>query len=149
MAIPGTITLLGAQHPVSLPSFGTREDLVLAWGKHGNDLETNARRVYAAAVGACTGIGAQAKASVSGSQYDVLAYGDRVYSYLREQGASVADIVEAGAPLLTAMAEALFPRASEVEEAVGFSEGGAARQTSPPSDSASATDAAICAGMSG
>lgn len=149
MALPQTIAILGAQHVVTMPSFGAREDLVMAWGQHGRDVETNARRVYAAAVGACTGLGGQAKANLGAMQYDVLAYGDRCYSYLREHGATVQAIVEAGAPLLTAMAEALFPRAAEVDEAVGFSEGGAAQQTSPPSKSASGTAAETSAGSSG
>jgi hypothetical protein len=116
------ITILGAQHVVALPNFADRELLIMAWTAHGADGDQRGVRVYAAAIGACCGIGQRAGASLAKSKYDALAYGGEVYSYLREQGATPIEIVQAATPLLRTLAEALFPREPEVVDAAGFTD---------------------------
>jgi hypothetical protein len=129
----GTVEILGKQHIAALPSFGVREELCVLWGQHGQEGGHRALRVYAAAVGLSCGIGAAARADLRKTGWDLLGYGDAVYSYLREQGATSQDVVRAGVALLGEMAQDLFPREKEVDDAAGFSEGdGAERISSPP-----------------
>ncbi len=149
MSQPATIHILGAQYPTRLPSFGVREELVFAWAAYGPEGGIRAMRIYAAAVGLCSGIGALTRASLPALKYDLLEYGDAVYSWLREKGAEPKDIVEAAAPVLQAISAALFPREAEVTEAAGFSAGGVEVPTSPLFDSASGTAPAIPTGSSG
>ena len=52
-------------------------------------------------------------------------YGEAIYSWARESGASEGDVLEAGTELLGALAGSLIT-AKEVEEAADFSEGTAA-----------------------
>jgi hypothetical protein len=130
---PDTITLLGRQHPTQAPSFGVREELVLAWGAHGPARDHRALRVYAATLGLCSGLGAQAGASLGAHRYDLLAYGEQLYSWLREKGASVPQIAEAAGLMLQWLAQDLFPREPEVREVEGFSAGAEAAPTSSPS----------------
>ncbi len=127
-----TVTILGKQHIAKVPSFGLREELCLLWATHGSEGGHRALRVYSAAVGLSCGVGAQAGADMRRSAWDVLAYGDTVYSWLREQGATTPEIVKVGVDLLTAMAGEVFPREEEVNDRVGFSEGDEAGQTSLP-----------------
>ena len=147
--LPATLVLLGGQHPTRLPSFGVREDLCLRWGDLGPAGGVPALRVYAAAVGLCSGLGAAARADLGRLHYDLAAYGDAVYSWLREQGATPGDIVREAGRVLPALAASVFPREAEVAEAAGFSPGGEAPPTSPPSDSASDTAPATSDGSPG
>ncbi len=127
------VSILGRKHIADLPSFGQREELVHLWfasSESGN--WSRAARVSAAAIGLSCGIGAQSGTTWAKSGADLMVYGERVYSYLREQGASVEDVATAALPLLQEMTTALFPREKEVDAAAGFSEGGAVGQTSPP-----------------
>lgn len=127
-----TVEILGKQHVATLPSFGVREELCVLWAQAGQDGGHKALRVYAAAVGLSCGVGSLARADIRKSGWDLLAYGDAVYSYLREQGASSSDVVQAGVLLLTEMAGDIFPRAQEVDDAAGFSEGGEDGSISSP-----------------
>jgi hypothetical protein len=119
---PATLALLGKQHVTRLPSFGVREALVVSAARLAEDDGDDVRFLWvlAAIVGACSGIGALAGGSFARDGYDVLRYGERVYSYLREQGASGADIGKAGAALLEPMSRTLMPGEEEVKAAEGF-----------------------------
>ena len=117
-----SITLLGRSHAIALPDFAAREELMVALG------ETQARagsarlRAYAAALGLCTRLGRESGADYAGHRFDALAYGGAVYSYLREQGATPADVATAAVPLAAILAESTFPRQAEVDTAMGKSE---------------------------
>ena len=121
MSTLSPINILGAQHVATPPNFADREALVMAWGEHGPSGEHRSVRCYAAAIGACCGLGRMAGASLAKSKYDVLAYGGEVYSWLRERGATTAEIIAAATPILESLGAALFPRESEVAAAAGFS----------------------------
>lgn len=118
-----TVAILGRQHVASLPNFAARESLVLAAYEWSDAADHRGYRIYAAAIGLSTGLGRAAKADFARSKYDILTYGGDVYSWLREQGATAVQIVEAGLPLVRSYAEAIFPRQAEVEEVVGFFDG--------------------------
>jgi hypothetical protein len=128
-----TITILGRQHVVTAPSYGLREEVCseLVMAQQAGD-GMRCLRYYAAAVGLCCGVGKLAGASMARSSWDLLHYGDTVYSDLREQGASRDDVVDAGRAAVESYIDALFPREQEVADRVGFSEGGEGAQTSPP-----------------
>lgn len=116
------VTILGRQHVVTLPNFAARESLVMAWGEYGPTGDPRGFRIYAAALGLATGLGRLARADFARAKYDLLTYGGEVYSWLREQGATTLQIVEAAQPLLAEMASALFPREEEVVDAAGFTD---------------------------
>ena len=117
--MPQTIAIIGNAHPVSLPSFTVREELAAAFAEQ-QDNGMKLRRVYAAAIGLCTSLGSAARASYPKAGCDPLVYGDPVYAYLREKGASVEDVASVGVELLVPMLEALFPREEEVDAQAGF-----------------------------
>lgn len=121
------IMICGSQHAASLPSMGAREVLLEAWRRQAEEPDARVLLVAGAVIGACTGLGGTTLARCG---YDALAYGDRCYSWLREHGASPADVTNAAMGALRAMAEATFPREREVTEAAGFSGGGEGGPTS-------------------
>lgn len=127
MSLPPTIQIAGASWPTSMPSLATREDLVLRYGAAqdgGGGL--GVLRVLAAAVGLCSGVGPAAKASLPRVDYRILEYGDAVYSWLRERGATPQEIAEAGGACFAALVGQMAPREAEVDAAAGFSGPGAA-----------------------
>ena len=116
------ITLLGEQHAVVLPDYAAREDLFLAHVEAGKKRRGNSLfRVLSAAIGLCTRIGGEKRANVSYAAcgYDAMEYGGKVYSWLREQGASHEDIAREGRVVMDLVAINLFPREHEVAEARG------------------------------
>lgn len=113
--MPESVEILASQHPIVLPNFTAREELVCAHAVHKDD-GMALRRVYGAVLGLCTSLGAASRASFARSKFDVLAYGGDVYGYLREQGAAIEDLVEAGAAILVPLAIELFPREEEVAD---------------------------------
>lgn len=117
--MPETVEMLGSEHPVRLPGFVEREDLVVAWAKHRFD-GMILRRVYGAAIGLCTSLGAASGAKYHASKCDVLTYGGLVYGYLREQGATVEQVCGVGSAIVNPLSEQLFPREAEVAETAGF-----------------------------
>ena len=121
MAMPEKIEVVERVWPVSLPGFTEREELVAALSKHQSD-GLMLRRVYAAAIGLCSGVGALTQVSYARCGHDVLTYGGKVYAYLREHGASVDVVSETGFELLIPMARQLFPREEEVAEQAGFTD---------------------------
>jgi hypothetical protein len=123
---PQTVKFHGRQEVTILPSYGIREALVRGAGRVEADV-IDARLPWACAalVGACTSVGGKAKQTLRAHGYDVIEYGQAVYSWIRESGASEADVLEAGTELLGALAGSLIT-AEEVKNAADFSEGTAA-----------------------
>ena len=116
-----TITIAGKAYPVTLPDFATRDDIVIAWHEAaGKSDASKLRRVAAAAIGLCTTAGRNADASFDGA--GLLLYGAKVYNSLRERGASIASIIEAGGVVVSVCSEGLFAREAEVEARAGFSD---------------------------
>lgn len=122
---PLSVSLLDKKHAVTMPDFSAREELVVAYGEAQSRKGVALLRVYAAALGLCTRLGAQSGANYAKSRFDVLAYGGEVYSWLRAQGLTATQIAQAAVPVVVAVTEATFPRESEVTSAAGNSEGGA------------------------
>ena len=123
---PSTVIFHGCQEVTSLPSYGIREALVRGAGRVAADA-SDARLPWACAalVGACTSVGGKAKQRLRDHGYDVIDYGEAIYSWARESGASEGDVLEAGTELLGALAGSLIT-AKEVEDTADFSEGTAA-----------------------
>jgi len=116
-----TITIAGKAYPVTLPDFATRDDIVIAWHEAaGKNDASKLRRVAAAAVGLCTAACRNADASFDGS--GLLLYGGKVYNSLRERGASISSIIEAGSAVVSVCSDGLFAREAEVEARAGFSD---------------------------
>ncbi len=123
MALPPTIELLGSQHVTSLPDFAGREEVVGAWSKYAEAGDQRIMRVAGAVLGLCSpSLAARAGTSYAKAGFDVLAFGGAMYSHLRAEGLDAGKVIEAAAPLCTALAESLAPREDEVEAAAGFSE---------------------------
>jgi len=116
-----TITIAGKAYPVTLPDFVLRDDIVIAWYEAApkNDA-SKLRRVAAAAIGLCTTAGAKSGAKFDGEA--LLLYGGKVYTSLREQGASISSIIESGGALVSICSDGLFAREAEVEARAGFSD---------------------------
>lgn len=119
------ITLLGAQHPVQMPSIGVAEALLMAAGAGHSD----ARGIWAlaACVGVCGGQGLVPRGvSLATSRMDVLVYGETVYSHLRDRGATVGAIVEAAQGLIPLLSARVTPvTEEEVTAQAGFFAAGA------------------------
>lgn len=117
-----TVTVFGREYAISLPDFDKREDLALSWHTAAGAADGAAlRRIAAAALGLCTPIGKRAGVAWEAHGCNVLAYGGKVYSWLREQKATIPDIVEQGGKAVAACADSVFPREAEVETRSGFS----------------------------
>lgn len=133
IAEPVRVTLLGEQHALVLPDFATREEIATAYVDARNAPANVQLRALSAAVGLCTRIGRHAGADYAAHGFRVLSYGGEVYSYLRSNGATPAQIAEAAATIVRAISDGLWPRRQEVQAELGNSEGGAAPGTAPPS----------------
>lgn len=114
-----TVSLLGKNHHVVLPDFATREELIVAYGESAKKGGVALLRVYAAVLGACTRIGREADADLAACRYDILTFGGKVYSYLREQGVSPKDIADQALPVVILIGNSTFPRQNAVEETEG------------------------------
>jgi hypothetical protein len=114
------VRLLGV-HAVTLPDFADREDLARAWLESAQRGHRVVLRVYAAYLGLCTPLGRTSKADWSLSRCDALVYGGAVYSYMRDQGATPAQISAAALPLVGLIYEHLAPRETEVVKRADFS----------------------------
>lgn len=116
-----TVTVLAREYPLSLPDFDKREDLALAWHGAANASDGAAlRRIAAAGLGLCTPLGKRSGVSWEACNCNLLAYGGKVYSYLREQKATIPDIMEQGGQAVAMCADSVFPREVEVEARAGF-----------------------------
>lgn len=119
------IKILGQDTPVTMPGFSVREDIAKAGIENrGDGNEGRLMRVFAACIGTSTPIGRASAASFHAMRYDVLAYGSHVYDWLRVRGATQIEVIEAGGAILSAILSDLYPRAEEVDEALGNSEAG-------------------------
>lgn len=114
-----TIKLKKREYPLALPDFAAREELTIAWhaATTGNDAMA-LRRVAACAVALCTP--ALKLARLGAYDGNVAVHGGAAYSYLREHGADLAAIIEAGGECVRLCAEAVFPREAEVEKKADF-----------------------------
>lgn len=121
---PARVELLGRAHVVTLPDFAAREELVIAYAEV-RKRPASLLRVYSAAIGLCTRIGREAGADYAECRFDVLAFGGKVYGWLREKGVAPDAIAVAAVPLIVQVSEATFPRQGEVDAAAGNSAGGA------------------------
>ena len=118
-----TITILGREYSLSLPDFDKREDIALGWHTAASAGDGAAlRRIAGAALGLCTPIGKRSGVSWEACGCNVLAYGGKVYSYLREQRAGIPEIMEQGAQAMALCADAVFPREAEVDARAGFTD---------------------------
>jgi hypothetical protein len=114
-----TIKIGGTEHAVTLPDFASREEIALAYYQHQKST-TALRRVAAAAVGLCTPAAKGAGATYDGA--DMLAYGGKVYSHLRERGATLPEVMDAGLECVRLCSESIFPRDAEVQSRTGFTD---------------------------
>lgn len=116
-----TITIAGKAYPVTLPDFATRDDIVIAWHEATTKNDASKlRRVAAAAIGLCTTAGAKSGASFDGTA--LILYGGKVYTSLREQGASISSIIVAGSEVVSVCSHELFAREAEVDARASFSD---------------------------
>lgn len=121
-----TATILGKPHAVVMPDFAVREELVSAYGDAARRGGSAVMRAYGAILGlCCPSLGRASGADYAAARFDALAYGGKVYGYLREHGASPADVAAAAVPLVVQVVEATFPRQEEVDAAMGKSPAGA------------------------
>lgn len=124
-----SVTIAGKDYPLTLPDFAEREDLALAWHTAAAASDGSAlRRIAAAALGLCSALGKRSGAVWNGR--DLMLYGGKVYSYLREAKATIPEIMEQGGHAVALCAESVFPREVEVESRAGFTVAPAAGSTS-------------------
>lgn len=121
-----TVHILGRDFKVKKPpQFAVKEELVVAYGD-ALDKSGHRLRVAGAVLGICTDIGREAKADYVAARFDPLAYGGAVYGWLRQQGADRVDILREAEALLVELTDEIFPRKTEVDAKVGFSDPGTA-----------------------
>lgn len=120
---PATITLLNRAHAVLLPSFADREDLYWAYTRAVRRRDLAPLRAGAALLGMCTRIGRAAGVELAGCDHNVLEYGGRIYSWLREQGCSAKDIADAVKVVYPLLSKSLMPREAEITAEAGNSDG--------------------------
>lgn len=126
-----SVTIGGREYPLSLPDFDKREDLALSWHTAANASDGAAlRRIAAAGLGLCSALGKRAGVSWEACGCNVLAYGGKVYSWLREQKSTIPEIMEQGGAAVALCAESVFPREAEVETKAGFTDPPAGSLTS-------------------
>ena len=117
------IHLLGKDHAITLPDFTAREELLVAYHEGNTRKGITLLRAYSAILGLCTRLGRSCGADYGKHRFDALAYGGEVYGWLRQQGATQADIAAQAIPVLTLLVEKSFPTVAEVETAKGNFEG--------------------------
>ena len=126
---PKNVLILGQTKPVSMPGFAEREELVTQFAGAYEQPGMRSTWILAAVVGLCTDIGGQARATFIGEGCDVVRYGVKVYSWLRERGVPPQEIGQAAAPLINHMTETHFPSQSEVDAVLGNGESAEVPQT--------------------
>lgn len=114
------IELLGAKHGITLPDLVEREELALAWRDTGDRVYAQVR-VGAAAIGLLTRLGRRSGVTYEECKCNPLVYGGKVYSYLRDQGATPTQVQDAGRELILLIVRNLAPREKEVKEKEDFS----------------------------
>lgn len=118
---PATSITVGAEvFPIRAPkTFAAREDVVGVWSEAG-DSTVRSRRCFGFAIGVCVPEVAQA-ARVRFDGSDPWAFGAAVYNYLREQGLTSDDVIDAAKGCYHVCIMALMPRELEVKRAEVFS----------------------------
>ena len=120
-----TITILGGTHPLVLPPlFAVREEVAfgVAQGEEGQ-----MRRALAAGILlCCPALLKRSKLDYKAAGFSMLNFGGAAYSWLREQGASLDEVLSAGLAAVRLCAAHLSPRAEEVADR--------ARVFPPPAD---------------
>ena len=118
---PIYIEILGERHIVTLPGFTEREEVFAADVDVSRAKDPGLRRLrsLAAAIGMCTRIGRRSGASYKDHGFDPLSYGGALLSQPRGH-------------LMAAVSDGLYPRAAEVEDEAGKSEGGEESRTASP-----------------
>jgi len=115
------VTIGGREYPLTLPDFDKREDLALSWHQAATASDgASLRRIAAAALGLCSLLGKRSGASWEACGCNVLAYGGKVYSYLREAKATIPEVMEQGGIAVGLCADSVFPREAEVDTRAGF-----------------------------
>jgi len=124
-----TISLGGQDHPVHLPGFAEREDLVIAWQRE----EARPRRqiwALCAALGlAVPGLQAPGIKAYEATDYSPAAYGRQVYNSLMGRGLPREEIISTAITVITIVCESLFPRQEEVTSKEVFTEAAEAAPT--------------------
>jgi hypothetical protein len=134
------------QHSYRDPGYAIKDELSAAAHNATNE-NGPMLRVLAATVGLCTRLGTESKLDYVKAGCNPLRYGGAFLEWFRSQpGADTSALIEAGAAILRAIREDLFPREAEVTEALGKSEGSEGGRTGSPSTSPSPTATAISAG---
>ena len=127
----GTITLKGEEHPITLPPFAEREDLVLAYNSEEKHPRRRSRALVAGLGLCCPSLGYGRK-DYENAGFDCVIFGGRVYSALMEAGHTRAELFDAASQCLTVVCAALFPRENEVAERANFTEADEAEATAQP-----------------
>lgn len=117
-----TITLLGKDWKVKLPGLAAREEISLAWDESAPAGRSRLFRAASAALGLCTPLGRRAGADYAAHKCDPYSYGGWVYEWLREQGLTHKQILDAARPLISFVSENLAPREQEVAAKAGFTQ---------------------------
>lgn len=137
-AQPSYIEIMGERLPLVRPDFGTAEELVQQLNAADGRVKqtggvARVTRTRAAVLGLCTQLGDRAGASWVKCDCNVLEYGGRVYSYLREHGATQEQILQASTPIIGWLIQWLFPRDKEIVEKERFFGAGGGSSTAKPS----------------
>lgn len=140
---PTFIEIGGTKHAVVLPDYTAREELLAAYFALKDTGGVGLLRVYAAMIGLCTRIGRRSGVDYQAERFDVLAYGGKVYAWLRKgcpeltkseafpdgglmrtcPQVAIPDIVAVGAILKPLIEADTFPSEDEVKDATGKSQG--------------------------
>jgi hypothetical protein len=111
----GTISILGAEHALVLPQlFAIREEVASAL-VHGEEGQLR-RALGAAILLCCPALLKRSRLDYTKASFSILNFGGAAYSWLREQGATLDEVITAGAASVRLCSEALSPRADEVAE---------------------------------
>ena len=127
METPITIEALGRRHHVRLPDFAAREELAVAYSEACRRRGVTLLRACAAILGLCTRLGTEAGADYARHRFDALSYGGEMYSWLRQQGMTPADVTTQAILVLGPLTQALAPREEEVVARLGESGAGGGR----------------------
>ena len=116
----GTITLFGREHAIRAPDlFVLREEIATILVDH-----TSERPVRRALGGAillgCPTLLRESRLDYKAAKFDILNFGGAAYSWLRERGATVDELVAAGVAVIELCTASLSPREAEVRDRAGF-----------------------------
>lgn len=116
---PVTVELLGRKHAVRVPDFATCEAILVEYNACvGHNRPMQLAWLCAAVLGVTTRIGGESGADLAAFRYDLLAYGQKVYAYIRNKDRKVTGNVlyQSVTPILRMVGDA-FVSEAEVEEA--------------------------------